>query len=211
MRIAKMDDSKLVKRITDDDDTIWRNHVNDIMRKYEIEPEQLLAEKDILKATLKEKANQLYEEEVINERLTHSKVQHWASNVKDQERGRRPSYMLNLTRKRCNAILRVRSRSLAVKTNQRSSFHGQTTCRFCRKEEETQEHILQHCEKTPEDFNRINYEDIFDSERDDMDKIADAIIKMMELLDETEARLVPAVKLKIINNQWETVIGRNRT
>ena len=70
-------------------------------------------------------------------------------------------YTSKLTRHQTSLIFRARTRMLKFKNNFRNMYND-NTCRICKHETETQEHIME-CIKTVEGF-RIRKEEIFSNE-----------------------------------------------
>lgn len=60
------------------------------------------------------------------------------------EPGRRREYMNKLTRKQTSALFKARTRMLDVKNNFRGKYPD-TERRMCKREIETQKHILEEC------------------------------------------------------------------
>ena len=90
--------------------------------------------------------------------------------------------MDKLNRKQCNAILRVRASMLMTKSNYKKIHETNLLCRFCKKSEETQEHILQDCPKIDRTMGKIEYNKIFEDEIGPLKEIAESIIKIEETL-----------------------------
>ena len=57
---------------------------------------------------------------------------------------KKPTYMNNMTSRECTNIFAVRSRMLKVKGNYKHKYTNKT-CRWCKDNMETQEHILTQC------------------------------------------------------------------
>ena len=69
---------------------------------------------------------------------------------------------------------------LAAKANFKRANETDTVCRFCAKEKETQEHVLQHCPKVENRTTIIEYQDIFKENIARLKEIATEIIKIEE-------------------------------
>ena len=97
---------------------------------------------------------------------------------------KKPTYMNNMTRRECTNIFAVRSRMLKVKGNYNNKYTDKT-CRWCKDNMETQEHILKQCAELKHITQNITYETYFDDDTN-MTKIAaetihNVITKLSEL------------------------------
>ena len=71
---------------------------------------------------------------------------------------------------------------LAAKANFKRANETNPACRFCAKEEETQEHVLQHCPKVENRTTTIEYQEIFKEETKRLKEIAAEIIRIEEVM-----------------------------
>ena len=70
--------------------------------------------------------------------------------------------MNKLTRNQASIIFKARTRMLNIKSNYKNGNKDNLKCRMCEKEEETQEHVLEDCEKLIHTFDdKIYIEEIF--------------------------------------------------
>ena len=81
-----------------------------------------------------------------------------------------------------NAVLRARASMLMVKENYITGLETTNLCRFCNKDKETQEHIIQECTKIKRVSGKINYEKIFEENTETLKIIAEEIIKLEEII-----------------------------
>ena len=128
-----------------------------------------------------------HKRKIATETEKKTKTKHWAELKDTIEPSKRPEYMNKLNRKQCNAIFKTRSSMLPVKNNQKSQYSTDLTCRFCRQQEENQEHILQDCTSVPgNDTKKLAYPEIFkDKDHKTLGKAADRIIEIIAILEET--------------------------
>ena len=68
--------------------------------------------------------------------------------------GTRANYMDQLTRKQVSLIFKARTRMLKIKGNYKNG-NPNLTCRACKREEETQQHVLEKCPKIHENTDLI--------------------------------------------------------
>ena len=94
-------------------------------------------------------------------------------------------YRCKLSRTKCADIFRIRSRMLKVKGNYKT---GQQTykCRWCKDEEETQEHILSECSAFKDLTKGIDYRTYFTNNINMLRKIAPAIRKIRERINDKD-------------------------
>ena len=129
-RIAKKNNQTLIKKVTTDQNSIWKKRTQEIMEEYEIKEEDLDISKNKLKNRIKTENNKRFLKQIREEANTKTKVNHWL-NLKEQlEPGKRPRYMTKLNRNQCRAIIKTRSRMLPVKDNQPGN-HVNLNCRKC--------------------------------------------------------------------------------
>ena len=80
---------------------------------------------------------------------------------KKREKETKPLYLKWLTRDQARAIFMARTRMITAKGNYKNK-HGNPTCRGCGLCEETQQHILEECQKVLDTGNQnISIQDIF--------------------------------------------------
>ena len=106
--------------------------------------------------------------------------------------------MNKLTRKQCNAIIKTRASMLSVKTNHKKSNESNLVCRFCSETEETQEPILQTCQKVGKRATKIKYEDVFKEEASKLNEVSEEIIRVKDLLRN------PSKQHELLTHEWAT-------
>ncbi len=187
IRIEKKN-NKMIKEITKNQEGKWRNHVNELMEKYQVIPEDSKHTADKL---IEEKQRWETAEEIRKEAQSKSKVKHWMDRTDKITPGTRPEYMKRLSRKQCSAILKVRTRMIPVKENMKGSVVN-NSCRWCKTKPETQEHIIDEC---PE-FNKqlmnqnITYNDMFkNQEISKMTEIAEHAINIITIIEENQTSI----------------------
>ena len=141
-----------------------------------------IVSKNSLKHLIQDEINSLILGEIDNEAEHKSKVKHWRERKINLKIGIRPDYMNKLTRKQCNAIIKTRASMLSVKTNHKKSNESNLVCRFCSETKETQEHILQTCQKVGKRATKIKYEDVSKEEASKLKEVSEEIIRVEDLL-----------------------------
>ena len=186
-RINNKKGQPLIKEITNTNKSIWRNDTLQLMHKYNMNEDHLHLTKNSLKQKIDREIAKLVKREIEEEATQKSKINHWSTKTQEIKPGKRPPYMEKLTRKQCNAIIKVRSRMIPVKRNQPDA-HRDTACRMCMEVEETQEHILSECSKNNKRLPPgIRYDDIFNDSKENLDqlkKAANHIIETIEYLED---------------------------
>ena len=186
-RISEKPDSSLIKRLTPLNNSLWQAGTQKLLIKYNIEQELIEGKKGPLLRKINSNKVALIKRKIATETEEKTKTKHWAQLKDTIEPSKRPDYMNKLNRKQCNAILKTRSSMLPVKNNQKSQYSTDLTCRFCRQQEENQEHILQDCNSVPgNDTKKLAYREIFkDKDHKTLGKAADRIIEIIAILEET--------------------------
>ena len=166
-RLENKKDS-LVKRNTNNEHSLWKQMIKQIMQEYHQEEKHLQISKDMLKKLLDHMNKEKFQEEIEAEAQNKSKVRKWKENHRI-EIAKRPRYMERLTRKQCSAILRARAGMLPVKANQKRQHKEDLRYRFCKQQEETQEHILIECPTLQPTADNIDYKKLNDDQ--DLDQL----------------------------------------
>ena len=100
------------------------------------------------------------------------------------KRARKPEepaqYILKLTRKQAYTIFKTRTRMMKVKGNYKNA-HRDLTCRKCGKEDESQEHVLNNCDRLIATRNNpITEKLIFEEDVNDLRQTATRIREIEE-------------------------------
>ena len=184
LRLENKADS-LVKRTTNNEHSLWKQIVKQIMQEYHLEEKHLEISKDMMKKLLDPMNNKKFQKEIEAEAQNKSKMRKWKENHRI-DIGNRPRYMERLTRKQCSAILRKRARMLPVKANQKSQHKEDLISGFCKQQEETREHILIECptlQPTPNDIYYKNLND--DQDLDQLRRLANHIMAKEKKMEDT--------------------------
>ena len=156
----------------------WAMENNEYLQKLGI-PAETMEKKP---AKFKAECRKAIQEEFrarIEKATEKSKVKHMMENKTGWEPGKRAKYMDKLTRNHVSTIFKARARMLEVQANYKNKYPDKA-CRICHQEEETQDHVLQQCEKrnTP----RTSREEIFSENTDTLRRAAEKIQVTMNLL-----------------------------
>ena len=113
---------------------------------------------------------------------TKSKTTFYLNNKEKVMAGKRAPYMDLLSRREVSAIFAARTRMLDVKANFKNKY-SDTKCRWCRTEDETQQHIMEECvEINRREIEKITTKEIFTEETESLRRTARKIIKLKEIL-----------------------------
>ena len=99
--------------------------------------------------------------------------------------GKRAAYISKLTRNQASTIFKARTRMTKVKGNYKKG-HKDPLCRLCGKDEETQKHIFEECEKLKTITDGITKEMLFCENVEALTEIAMMIEKRMGILEDAQ-------------------------
>ena len=138
------DKSTLMEEILNNPECMWENDTSEIMRKYTISQQELMGSKYKTKNNVK-RAIALKKKTLIEQVCQgKSKMKHFLENKEEWNVGQRAKYMNELTRNETSLIFKARTRMFKVKGNYKNGYQD-LKCRMCKREEETQKHILEEC------------------------------------------------------------------
>ena len=197
-RIDEMKEESLIKDATKTTHSIWKEKVEKTAEELQLKDIVSITNKNSLKRLIQDEISTKILDDIENESQNKTKVKHWKERKDNILVGKRPEYMDKLTRKQCNAIIKTRSSMLAAKANFKRANETNPACRFCAKEEETQEHVLQHCPKVENRTTTIEYQEIFKEETERLKEITAEIIRIEEVM-------------KGLSDQQKLVTKKNKT
>ena len=178
-RLKNLNNESLAKNIIYEENNIWKAETQDIMQKLEIQ--DVNEKKEKFKKRVNEAQAIEWIEEVHTESSSKSKVNYLISNS-NRNILQRPDYMNQMSRNQARNILIYRTRMVKVKCNYKKMFTD-TTCRWCKKKEETQKHILEECEEFPVDRHNLKEKDIFSN---NLEALKECSIIINEINEECE-------------------------
>ena len=181
-RILHKTGPSLNKSMTMNDNSMWKSRTNEILEEYNLTGENLRISKQGLSRVLDTLNREITNQEIM-EATTKTKTKPWMENkTKLQEKGR-PEYMTKLSRKQCNALMKVRSSMIPCKMNKKTQYKDNAECRFCKEHQETQKHILTECKKNPHRINRPYKELVSDENCEKLKEAAEKIMKTVETME----------------------------
>jgi len=187
-RIASMTNKPLIKEVTEKEGSSWRQQVDSLAEEFHVKEIMPVMSKGSLSKTLQIEIDTKFMVDIEKEAEAKTKIKHWREMRKEITETKRPQYMDKMNRKQCNAILRARSSMLQAKCNFKKS-NEDIACRFCKKTEETQKHLIQKCPVIRKNVGHIPYENLFTEDVESLEKSANFIIKLEEYLKETNEHL----------------------
>ena len=118
--------------------------------------------------------------------MEKSKLRFYLENIHEFKLGKRKAYLEILTRREIGIIIRARTRMTNVKCNYRGKYKNNTICRFCKRVEEEQKHILEDCTGiNRNEYQQITIREIFEEDIDTLKQAAKKLEKIEKLLMET--------------------------
>ena len=157
-------------KVTTDPDNPWKKKITNTLMKINITETEFLEKKKTKKTIATQKLNEYQINKIYKAADNKSKVMDYVWNKTRETICKKPTYMNNITRRECTNIFAVRSRMLKVKGNYKNKYTDKT-CRWCKDNMETQEHILKQCAEFKHITQNITYETYFDDDTN-MTKIA---------------------------------------
>ena len=102
-----------------------------------------------------------FKKRIDKESEQKSKIKFLRNGNGDWTPGKRQTYLSKLTRNEASTIFQLRTRMIKVKRNYKNAYTN-LTCRGCKANEETQEHVLENCTKIHEtETTKIHKEEYF--------------------------------------------------
>ncbi len=186
-RIQKKDETKLIRKITTKNNSLWQREMDQLMEEYNLTPDDIKSKKINTKEMVKKSNKEKFWKRIQEEATQKSKTQSWITYRNSIKIKHRPEYMNRIGRKECSTLIRARGRMIPTKDNMKNKYTDQS-CRICKQGyEETQKHIIEECEGTRNTQKQIKYEDIFkDGNTEEMRDIIRTIEEIEERLKNNE-------------------------
>ena len=122
---------------------------------------------------------------MVETEYTKSKMEYFLETKQNWTPGIAAKYMNELTRKQTSLIYKARTRMLKVKGNYKNGYPD-LKCRFCKKVEENQKHILEDCMVLHQNQAiSVPAHLLFSEDTDTLREISKKLEKIIEKLDET--------------------------
>ena len=180
-KIINYPEENLTKQIYNEENNYWKKENEALKKKLEIDSNLMLHNKARLKKRIRFMQDILWKSN-INETITmKSKINYLVRNTK-RNITKRPKYMEELTCREAKNILIYRTRMMKVKENYKNNYSNMT-CRWCKLENESQNHILEECEEFPIKGHGIKTSDIFNEDHHKLKIITKTLGEIYKELD----------------------------
>ena len=153
--------------------------LENIVRKYRINKNNLLRMKPgKAKNHIRKTVHRKFREELFENAAGKTKVEHTINRYIGHEKN---NYTNVLDRKTASTIFKTRTRMIDVKANYKNKYKDQI-CRLCKKENETQQHVLTECVITRNNNLNIDYDMLSAYSHIITKSVARKIEKILEML-----------------------------
>ena len=178
------DKSELMAKILDNPQCMWEADTKTTMERNNITADELKGSRYQTKVTIKRATTKAFEENLKKSAEGKSKMNYFLESREKWTPGIRAKYMDELTRKQTSMIFKARSGMLQVKGNYKNGYTD-LTCRKCKGEEETQQHIMEECPEIHSDEAiKVPKQQIFTEDTGTLKQTAEKINKIMDKLSE---------------------------
>ena len=186
-RITVGDSARMKNLATNDtQNSHWQSLVKASKEKLKIEPNHLNGKLPTVKAAIKRKALEYFKTKTENDSTQKSKMKHLLEGRTEWKPQKRSEYCKKLNRGECSIIFKARTRMIDTKSNYKNKYPDMT-CRACKNEPETQEHVLDNCNAIHIDnTTKVPTTDIFSEDIKTLKQAAKKIRKILETLQEPE-------------------------
>ena len=178
-------DPSLNKSMTTTENSLWRAATKEILEEYNLTEESLHISKQGLSKAMETLNWEITNKEIMEEASSKTKTKHWMDNKRKLQKIGRPEYMTKLSKKQCNALMKVGSSMTPCKIIQKNQYKGNLECRFCYAHQETQKHVITECVSNPHRMN-IPYEELFSDEN--CERLKEAAEKIIKTIETTETK-----------------------
>ena len=176
--------SDLMTTVLSNHDCMWEKDTATVMEKYGITGIDLEGSKYQTKALIKRAVNNTFKTSIEQATQGKSKMTYFLEEKKDWHPNKGAKYMKELTRMQTSLIFKARTRMIKAKGNYKNG-HPDLTCRLCRKETETQKHILEECISMHDnDASKVLKHQLFNEDTDTLRQVAKNLKKITEKLGE---------------------------
>lgn len=161
----------------------WLESTQKVMQEIGITDDEMNEKKYKTKRAVKLKTAASFKQKIEKSGENKSKITFLTQEKPNWQVYKRETYMNKLDRNDTSTIFKARTRMVSVKNNFRG-MHKDNMCRACGQHEETQEHILEICEKIhSNNTTKVATQDIFTN---DTDKLKQTAVKIRQTLQKLE-------------------------
>ena len=162
----------------------WAKQNEKLKKELEITDNDMEKPRSAVKAITKEKIKKLFKKKLETTSKNKSKMEYYLEGKKEWKPQKRANYMQELTRNQVSTIFKTRARMIKVKANYKNGNEN-LVCRLCKKEQETQQHILEECEIINQKVEKATKDMVFDENVDELRKTAKIIENRLQMLEES--------------------------
>ena len=183
-RIMK-NQTNLTKYLTQTNEkTTWMTNIELTATKYGIELQELTAmTTKKSKVHIRKKIQTKFRELLFNNKEGKSKIKYLTEGYLRNEK---TTYTDLLDRQQTSIIFKARCRMLDIKNNYKNKYTN-NTCRLCKQQDETQEHIFERCPETRKYNLDIRKHIIFSRSTSILKDCADKIKNIQKMLENNTA------------------------
>ena len=175
------------------EETKWHTNLQNILKKHDITTEQLTNKPTKqIRTMVKHKLKHSHMKQLEMRNQNRSKTKNILLQRNKQNILTKPKYMNTLSRNKCSAIFKYKSKMIDVKANYPGRYKD-NRCRFCGEENETQEHIFRECKELTDLTNKIDTEQL--NANDNMNYLNEAKI-IQQIIHKLEENKPPRAKNK---------------
>ena len=162
----------------------WAQDNNKIKERLGLTEDEIKNNRYALKEIAKTKVKDDFKTRINAEMDGKSKMNYFMEGKKEWQPLKPAEYTQKLSRNQVSNIFKARTRMLKVRSNYKNG-HKEHKCRLCNANEETQQHVLEQCEKLDQ-YEKITKEMIFDENVENLRITAGNIQIRMEKLEEQQ-------------------------
>ena len=120
----------------------WMINTQEITKKYNIDKDYLLnLTKRKAKKLIRKSVHKTFRKKIMANMENKTKIDYL---LKHYTPGEKTNYTNNLNRQEVSTLFKTRTRMIDIKGNYKNKYPDQT-CRLCKNNNETQEHVLEEC------------------------------------------------------------------
>ena len=163
----------------------WMEENKKLKERLGIDENQMEGSRGQIKELTKTKIKQDFKMRINTEMEDKSKMNYFMEGKKDWEPMKSAEYTQKLPRSQVSTIFKARTRMIKVRSNYKNG-NKEHKCRLCKNHEETQQHVMEECEKINEKCQKVTKDMIFNENIKELRKTAILIESRMEILEKEE-------------------------
>ena len=165
--------SEMMEKVLKHPGCQWEQENKKIIEKYRINNEDLKGTKYATKNKIRKKIFEGFKTRICETSNNKSKMKYYEESKTEWSPGNRAKYMDELNRKQVSYVFKARTRMIKVRGNFKNG-NSDLTCRACKKDLETQDHVLETCPQIhSSDETKITKDMLFSESPDTLKKVAE--------------------------------------